>query len=695
MGKILVIAEKPSLGRSIAGAISWWKGEKFERQGKDRNTWLESDNYIVVSLVGHLYELIDFDAYSPGNDPAVKQPWDLKKLPFFPDDWKFKFEGKEKVQGLIKVANQQMNRKDVDAIYNAGDPDREGQRLVDEVLLYGLKAPKTIYRLWLPDTTNKTIKQAFETAKPNAGYVSLSSSAETRSEIDWLLGIELTRYVSIKAGGFTRIGRCVCPIVQHIIEREKAIKEFVPKPYSAVSSKEKTNGEEIELTSKRTFEEGHEAEAQALADAFNKAGATVTNIKTERKTVNPGKLFSMSDLQSFACKADKTLSPADVLAATQALYEGGYVTYPRTNSSYLATNETVKVDAAIRGLAQNGITGLVNKPKLKSIYDDSKIEAHSAITPTGKWPASLTGTQKTVFDCILNRFCAVFCEEACTVDRTTIVIHSYDEDFILKGDVQVTPGCRKFEKPTSGDKLLPKLNKGDAVNINFKTVGKMTTPPKRYTVESLNNWMVAPMRGAEKANEEYSDEEWKEILSDATICTEATRADTVDRCVKSNYISLKKGVYYGEAEGFRLVDTMEKLGINLDVPVTVNLSKQLHSIKDGTLTRIDVLEFTKKTIEEIMAKNVAIESAQTSYGSLPVISKCPRCGNDVVETQKTFSCIGKDKDGNRCPVTLWKKNKFFESIGKKLTKTTAAALLTKGKAPLKGCVSKKTSMNSD
>ncbi len=120
------------------------------------------------------------------------------------------------------------------------------------------------------------------------------------------------------------------------------------------------------------------------------------------------------------------------------------------------------------------------------------------------------------------------------------MIHSYDEDFTLKGDVQVTPGWRKFEKPTGGDKLLPKLNKGDAVNINFKTVGKMTTPPKRYTVESLNNWMVAPMRGAEKANEEYTDEEWKEILSDATICTEATRADTVDRRVKSNYISLKR-----------------------------------------------------------------------------------------------------------------------------------------------------------
>ena len=104
----------------------------------------------------------------------------------------------------------------------------------------------------------------------------------------------------------------------------------------------------------------------------------------------------------------------------------------------------------------------------------------------------LTGTQKTVFDCILNRFCAVFCEEACTVDHTTIVIHCNDEDFTLKGDVQVTPGWRKFEKPTSGDKLLPKLNKGDAVNINFKTVGEDDDSSKRYTVEALNNWMVAP-----------------------------------------------------------------------------------------------------------------------------------------------------------------------------------------------------------
>ena len=265
MAKALVIAEKPSLGRSIVSAISWWKNEKFTRQGKDRNTWLESDNYIVASSVGHLYELIDLDAYFPDYDPEKKHPWTMDRLPFFPDDWNFRFEGKDNVKGLIRTLDSLMNRKDVDVIYNAGDPDREGQRLVDEIIEHGLKTQKTIYRLWLPDTTNKTIKQAFETAKPNKNYTAFSSSAETRSEMDWLLGIELTRYASIKAQGFIRIGRCVCPIVQHVIEREKAIKEFVPKPYSAVTSKEKTNEEVIELTSKRTFEEGHEEEAQALA----------------------------------------------------------------------------------------------------------------------------------------------------------------------------------------------------------------------------------------------------------------------------------------------------------------------------------------------------------------------------------------------------------------------------------------------
>ena len=203
------------------------------------------------------------------------------------------------------------------------------------------------------------------------------------------------------------------------------------------------------------------------------------------------------------------------------------------------------------------------------------------------------------------------------------------------------------------------------------------------------------MRGAEKEDTEYTDAEWKEILSDATICTEATRADTVDRCVKSQYISLKKGVYYGEPAGFQLVDIMDKLGIVLDVPVTVNLSKQLHSIKDGNLTRVQVLEYTKQTLESIMSKDVTIAAAQGASSKYPVLCQCPKCGKDVVETKLAYACTGKDSDGKRCPVTIWKKNKFLEALGKEMTKTTAKALLTKGKAPLKGCISAKTGKKYD
>lgn len=692
--KALIIAEKPSLGRTVAAAIP----ERF----KKHEGYLESDNYIVSWAAGHLYELKDLDAYFPDYDPKKKSVWKLDRLPFYPENWTFEYEVKrdpktrkveEFVSKTVKTLQTLMNHKDVNVIYNCGDPDREGQRLCDEIIQYGLKSDKVIMRLWLPALDKETIQNALRTAKANEEYADFSLSAKTRSEMDWLYGIELTRYASIKRGSFVRIGRCVCPIVAQIVNREKEIKNFVPKPYSAVVSEEETNGEAIKLTSKRTFDEGHEAEAQQLANAFNQAGATVTDFKTEKKVVHAPKLFSLSGLQSFVCKQDKTLTPADVLANLQKLYEAGYTTYPRTNSSYLPKSEAESMDVAINKLADSGITGLVNKPKSKAIYDDSKVEAHSAITPTGKMPSSLSLSEQTVYNAILNRFCAVFCAEDCTVDRTTMVIHCYDEDFVMKGDVQLTAGWRKYESTSTEDKILPKLAKGDKVNIGFKPVGKTTTPPKRYTVESLNNWMLTPLHSQEGAEDElrsteYSDEEWKEILSDATICTEATRADTIARCIASGYISLKKGTYYGEEAGFDLVDIVDKLGIDLSVETTVNLSKQLHAITKHEMSREDVLENTKANINKVFEKNASIATAARVGAAHEVLCKCPVCGGDVIETEKAFRCTNKKEDGSLCPVYLSKSSNFFAAIHKKLAKTTAIALITNGEASMKNCVGK-------
>lgn len=689
----LIIAEKPSLGRTVAAAI---RGEQFAK----KDGYLESRNYIVSWCFGHLYELQDLDKYFSDYDPAAKPKWTLDKLPFYPDGWKFRYEIKcdpktrkvdAGVRKQIKTLAELMNRSDVDVIYGCGDADNEGQAIVDNVLRYNLKTKKTVLRLWLPALTPDAINEGLRNAKPDSEYRNVYYAALTRADVDWLMGIELTRYASLKANRFVRIGRCVCPIVAQVVEREKAIRDFVSKPYSAVVSKEKTNGEEIELVSKKTFDEGHEAEAQALADKYNAAGATVTDVKTERKKVKPPKLFSMSDLQSYVCKVDKSLSPADVLSATQALYEAAYVTYPRTNSNYLAAGESSKVQAVINAL---GIAGLSAKTGDKSIYDDSKVESHSALMPTTKKPASLSGTEQTVYNCILKRFCAVFCAEECTVDRTTITIQCSDETFTLKGDVQVTAGWRKYEKPSSGDKILPRLMKSDKVNVLFKPVGKMTTPPKRYTVESLNNWMKTPMRVEDKPDVEYTDAEWKDILSDATICTEATRADTIERCKQSQYISLKKGVYYAEEAGFFLVDVMASLNIDLGPQKTVELSRDMHKVKEGTMPRSEVLNATKDVLDDIIKSNRVISSTHTApvaVSTKTALGKCPKCGKNVYETPRAFSC-----EDRNCGFALWKDDKYLSSLGKKVTSSIVKGLLSSNhKAKLTGCTSKKTGKKYD
>ena len=681
MGKKLIIAEKPSMRRTIANAI---KRESFQK----KDGYLEGKSYVVSWCFGHLYELKDLDKYFDDYDPTAKPKWSLSKLPFYPEGWKFKYEVKQNpktrkpdtgVKKQVLILRELMNREDVDTIYAAGDADREGEVIVRLVIDGNLKTKKNILRLWLPALTTDAINTALTTAKPDIEYTNLYEAGKTRAAMDWLMGIELTRYASIKTQTFLRIGRCICPIVCRIVERENEINNFKPTPYSAVVSKEKTKGYVIELTSKKTFEKGHEAEAQALADKYNAAGATVTDVKTEKKTIKAPKLFSMSDLQSYVCKVDNTLSPSDVLAATQSLYEAALVTYPRTNSNYLAKDEYSKVEHTIKAL---GLIGLTSKSGDKNIYDDSKVESHSALIPTGKKAENLSGAQKTVYDCILNRFCAVFCEEDCTVNRTTIAIQCSDETFTLKGDVEITKGWRQYES-SKEDKILPPLVKGDNVVIAFKAVGKMTVPPKRYTVASLNSWMKTPMRSEDKPDDEYTDAEWKEILEEATICTEATRADTINRCIQSKYISLRKGTYYAEESGFFLYDVLKSLDINLDVKTTVELSRDLHCVKDGTMTKAQVLDKTKDTMDKIFSANGSIKSThENTVGEKTLIGKCPKCGSAVIETSKAYACE------NKCGVIIWKENKFMKSIGSQMTATVAKSLLKDGKARLTNCVGK-------
>jgi len=666
----LIIAEKPSLGRAIAEAI----GPMQKREG-----YLEGNGYVVSWCFGHLYELYDLEQYTDRNyKKGDKVSWSMDRLPFYPENWQFQYAPKEDpgVKKQIRILGELMNREDIHVIYAAGDADREGEVIVRLVLENNLRSPKEILRLWLPALTPEAIRESIRNAKPDTEYDALYQAGRTRAFVDWLMGIELTRYATLKAGSFVRIGRCVCPIVEKVVEREKEIRDFVPEKYLAAVSKTEMEGVLLELTGAKTFAVSEREAAETYAEACNNAGAEVIKVKKVCGAVKPGRLFSMSDLQSFLCRRNKSLTPSIVLEAVQSLYEKGYVTYPRTSSNYLCAGEIGRIIATIRAFERSGFDGLCGKEGDKNIYDDDRVESHSALTPTDKLPMGLAGAEKEAYEAIRNRFLAVFCSEDCLADKTELTILCNGEEHTVKGSVIIQNGWTRFEKPEKKDRVLPPLAEGCSVPVDFVPLQKETSPPKRFTVESLNAWMKTPMRGRDKEGD-YTDAEWKDILSEATICTEATRADTIERCIKSGYIELKKGSYYAKEAGFYLVDVMEHLKIDLTAQKTMELSRNLHEIMTGRTKPIQVLEETRKMIDGVFytgreaiipTKSILMDTGKEEIG------KCPKCGQPVFERDKLYHCADRS-----CSFVLFKDNKYLASMKKKLTKKMAKDFLKEGK----------------
>ena len=298
------------------------------------------------------------------------------------------------------------------------------------------------------------------------------------------------------------MGRVIVPIVRAIYCRDMAIRNFVPGKYLAMQSKEETAGELVELLSKNRFEEAERKKAEEFCRQYNEAGAVVTAVKKKKDKLSPGKLYSLSKLQNVLGKKYK-MSMDESLEIVQKLYEAGYLTYPRTNSEYLASAEKDKVKGVLAACKKLGYPVAFRDDK--TIFDDSKIESHSALTPTYKIPDSnkLSEKEKQVYSTVFRRFIAVFCAEPCIVTKSEIEISVGDyEKFTLKGTVIEEPGWTKYDDRQGKDKFLPKLNKGDQVNIDFKPVEKETSPPKHYTIETLNNYLKNPFKEEKAASKE-------------------------------------------------------------------------------------------------------------------------------------------------------------------------------------------------
>lgn len=635
---ILIIAEKPSLARNIVAGIGTMK---------KLDGYFENEEYIVTWAFGHLFTLYDIEDYSEKKCENPK--WNLDNIPCYPETFKFslkKDKSKQIDKGILKQFNiikSLCNREDVVQIVNAGDSDREGEIIVRLCIENALNSEKKLTRLWLPDQTPETVKQGLLEMKDEIEYNNLANEGFARTYIDWLYGVNLTRFATLKTGTLLRVGRVIVPIVKAIYDRDKAIKNFVPDIYYGISSEEKTKDEVVELNSKERFDKNDIKKAINLCEKYNNEKAIVTNKSVKKDTLQPGKLYSLTKLQNYLGKKYKM--PMDKsLSIVQKLYEEGYLTYPRTNSEYLATNEKDKIKKIIENISK--LNYPIKFKDKKTIFDDSKIESHSALTPTYKLPNlnNLTDDEKIVYKSVLNRFVAVFCSEECKIEKTEIKIKVGDlEDFVLKGNVIIEAGWTKYDEYSKNDKILPNLNINDEVNIKFEPKEKKKTPPKHYTIETLNNYLKNPFKEDKaKLDEENDDdtEDYKAIFEGLELGTEATRTGIIENAINSKYIELKKDVYYILPGGEYLIDSLMQMNINMDKYKTSTLGQGLKKVYRGEITINDVVDLTKKEINEVFDKrnNCGLNTDTGFFND--VIGTCPICGKNVVKTRFNYGCTG-------------------------------------------------------
>ena len=677
---ILIIAEKPSLARNIVAGIS----EKMTK----KDGYYIGEQYIVSWAFGHLFSLVDIEHYKP----TESSRWTLDNLPCFPEKFEFelrKADNKKEPDAGVKkqfaTLEYLCNRADVDTIVNAGDADREGEIIVRLCVDNALRGEKMLKRLWLPDQTPETVAKALLEMKDESEYNTLASEGFARTYIDWLYGVNLTRYATIKTGKLLRVGRVIAPIVRAIYDRDMEIRNFKPEKYFVIQSAEETNGEKVELTSKLKFTKDEEDKALEKSAEYNEAGAVVTAVTSKNENIFPGKLYSLSTLQNVLGEQYK-MSMTDSLKIIQKLYEDGYLTYPRTNSEYLATAEKDKMKSIISNISKLGYP--VRFKDSKHIFDDSKIEAHSALTPTYKIPPKekLSPDESKVYSTVFRRFVAVFCSEECVAQKSEIKIKVGElEEFSLKGTVILEKGWTKYDDYTKKDKILPRLQVGDEVNINFAPAEKQTTAPKHYTITTLNNYLKNPFKDdkakakeLEESGEVDDADDYKAIFEGLELGTEATRSGIIDNAKKSGYIELKKDVYTILPGGEHFIESLGRLSISMDKYKTSELGKALKKVYRGEMTVEDSVKLAENEISQVFERGGAnipvVQGVDTGkYGD--VVGVCPACGKRVVRGKFSYGCIGfEDGCKFRVGINICRRDIPIEEVRRLLAEGTTVKL---------------------
>lgn len=699
--KKVIIAEKPSVAKNIADAFKI----KTRRDG-----YYEGENYLVTWAFGHLLQLYDAKDY----DENMKG-WRMEKFPFIPEGFKYKIKCDSSNRDIVdKGAEKQINiikglidRDDVDGVISATDYDREGQVISDELFIhYDIKKP--IYRLLLNEWTEDEVKKGMSNLKLNSEMKSLQDAGIGRQLADWTIGINLTSVATLRYGASEKktinIGRVLLPTLKIIYDRDKEIENFKESSYYKllISLKSKDNIEFESLYYENSSEKFEKKEyLDNLSKILKEKQVVVVDKEIEKKREYPQSLFNLSNLQGYITSKYKGWTSDKVLKVAQGLYEKKLITYPRTASSVL---EESLVDKA-RKVLETHKKGLPYEEQIKFIqskrvFDNSKVESHSAITPTYIIPKGLTTEEQYVYNAIKNRFIMQFMPVA-EFEETKITLKVNDEslkgEFISKGKVEIVKGWRVVEKIETKDTILPLVEKGEYLDIVDSKVNKVTKkPPKYHTEKTLLRVMETCGKSFKEEKDENSDDEinseemMQAILSGFSIGTPATRAETIKKLKDIGYIKTKGKSLTTTELGKTIVEIFPAKEL-LDLEYTGKLEKTLSDIEKGKFKKEDFLnlifDFTRSSVEKIkndtsMLSKFKVEKPEGAEE----IGKCPVCGNAIIEGEKGFGCTNWK---NGCKYTIWKNDKFIEAMGKKVTREMVALLLKNGKVGFRNLKSKK------
>lgn len=684
MGKQLIIAEKNSMIKDIADVI----GGMEKKEVKKNLTYYEGSKYVGVPLSGHIFELYDIKDY----EGEEKLDWQDIELPYFPREWKLKAKGKTTLgfpsgKEKFNLIKDLIKRKDIIEIINAGDPDVEGELLVNEVIYEAfkeLKMVKPIKRIWIEDHTEKTITRELKYARDIKNTEGYYNQGLARSHSDWINGINSTILISLKGEDTYNSGRLIVPLVKQVYDRDMEIENFKSEKYFEVECKISKEDKEIKLNFPNfKFQKEELEKAKKNLENLKFTKVKIEKIEEKEQKVKPKKLFSMATLQKYMfnkhkIKIDRTLK------IVQSLYEKKFLTYPRTNSEYMTENEKAKAQDIIKSLISKGYKDLAMKDT-KDIFDSSKVDSHSAITPT-EYIADiekLEEEEKLVYQTVLNRFLANFCIEDCLLNKTIITFKLENKLYenvttSLKGTVIKQKGYLKYEKDLK-EKDIPKFKEGEICIGKFELVEKETVAPKKMTQASLIDFCLKPFSkdiGETEEGQENTDDtkDYKDMLKGIVLGTEATRADTIKKIINVGYIEDKNNTLSITSKGKKFIEILQKLNVNLWKEASVELSVMLTKVKNKEMTIEEVESYDKEKMNNMIevSKNVKIDIVHRKENTKESIGKCPICSKDIIENQKAYGCSG-FKEG--CKFVIWKK-----IAGKSITKQIAKELLSKGES---------------